>query len=290
MLTFERAMRERDFCVTADLPLAPATTVATLRADLDRLRGHVDAVQVSDSPGGIPHMAPLVAAGLCLDSGIDPVVNLSGRDRNRIALQSELLGAAALGVTSLLLTRGDRLPATLSPRAQKVYEFGAKRLLRCASLIGGEPGLPPVNGFYLGSAVRVIDPPDGWQPDGINNKADVGCKFVQTQPVLDVDVLARYLKSLVASRVLQRVSVVVSVPVITSQQGYEALVGSTRGLLLPPRFDPEFGAQDVRERGIRLAAGTVASIRSMPGAAAVNLCGADAGAIAAVISHLETRS
>lgn len=290
MLTFERAMRERDLCVTAELPLVPASTAETIARDLGRLAACVDAVQVTDSQTGIPHMAPLVAAQLCLAQGIDPVVHLSGRDRNRIALQSELLGAAAAGVTSLLLTRGDRLPATLTPRAQKVYEFGAKRLLRCASLIGSEPGLPPANGFYLGSAVRVIEPPPDWRPDGINTKADVGCKFVQTQPLLETEVFAAYLGKLVASRVLRRVSLVATVPVITSRAELDALQNSASKPVLPTGIASCFDGSDARARGISLAANVMASVRRLPGVSAIHVSGDDAQAIAEAISLSEIRA
>lgn len=287
-------MRERDFTLTAVLPLAPAATERSIAADLDVLRQHVDAVQVTDSPTGIPHMSPLVAASICLRHGVDPVMHLSGRDRNRIALQGDLLGAATLGVTSLFLMRGEKLPATLTPRAQRVYEFGAKRLLRCASLIGSETTLPPAGGFFLGAPVRVVQPPAGWQPRGIETKADVGCKFLQTQPVAELTTLGIFLKRLIASRTLERVSVVVSVPLVTTAEALAAfderpnaaLVGDDLRRALAAAGSPA----EARAVGIRHCAALLAGLARVPGVAGANLTGfTDSRAAAEAISLSEIR-
>ncbi len=82
----------------------------------------VDAMQVTDNPGGRVHLSPLIAAGVLLDNGIDPVLHMTCRDRNRLALRSDLLGAAALGVTSLLLMRGDSLSEKSSSHAGTVFD------------------------------------------------------------------------------------------------------------------------------------------------------------------------
>ncbi|MGH8194148.1 MAG: methylenetetrahydrofolate reductase, partial [Woeseiaceae bacterium] len=113
MHTFRDAVRSKDFVVTAQLPLDPASTARDVRASVDALHGIVDALQISDNHDARPHLAPLAAASLVLQSGMDALVHMSCRDRNRIALQSDLMGAAALGVTSLILTRGEKLPASL---------------------------------------------------------------------------------------------------------------------------------------------------------------------------------
>ncbi len=294
MQTFEKAIREKNFALTAELPLAPASTERSILADLDILGPQVDAVQVTDSPAGVPHMSPLVAASICLRHGVDAIMHLAGRDRNRIALQSDLLGAGAAGVTSLLLMRGERLPPTLTPRAQKVYEFGAKRLLRCASLIGSERGLPPANGFFLGSPVRVIDPPPAWEPRGIASKAEVGCKYVQTQPLLDPGILEIYLRRLIASRMLERVSLIACVPLVSRDADLEALRTGSRGAVLPEDFCVAIAgatsAAEARAIGIERAAAVLAELQRLPGVAGAHLAGfRDSRAAAEAISLSGTR-
>lgn len=271
MQTFQASLRDKDFTLTAELPLAPAATARSIVADLTALGDTVDAVQVTDNADGIPHMSPLVVAGICLTHGCDPLLHVSGRDRNRIALQSDILGAAAIGVTSLLMMRG-KLPDTLTPPARKVHELGAKRLLRCAYLVSGEEALIPAPGFLLGSMVRVMKPRSGWQPRAIEAKADVGCKFVQTQPLLDTGKLQAYLQHLVAARTLQRISVIVSVPLLTTSAQVEALMQPERRCLLTAAHIERLErSSDMRREGIAMCAETLQAVRSIPGVAGANI-------------------
>ena len=113
---------------------------------------------------------------------------------------------------------------------------------------------------------------------------------MQTQPLLETATLEAYLQRLVESRVLQRVSLVVTVPVITSTVDLEALQNSASKVLLPVEIEKQLAGDSVRERAIRLAAETIARVRSLRGTAAVNVSGNDAAAIAEAISLSEIRS
>lgn len=289
MRTFQQAARDFDFTLTAELPLGATSNRRSIEHDIGSLGDAVDAVQVTDNPTGIPHMSPLVAAGICLENGKDAVLHVSGRDRNRIALQSEILGAAAAGLSSLLMMRGDKLPADLTPRARKVYEFGAKRLLRCAELIGGESSLVAPPGFFLGSMISVIAPRGDWHPRGIETKADVGCKFVQTQPLLDIELLRRYMEKLVASRVIQRVSVIVSVPLLSSAAQLEALLKRSRPALMPEAMISTLRkSRSVREDGMSILSETLDALSALPGVSGANIVAIDdAEAAAGAISLSE---
>jgi methylenetetrahydrofolate reductase (NADPH) len=271
LLTFQKAVREFDFTLSAELPLAPESTRRSIELDISKLSHLVDAFQVTDNPSGIPHMSPLVAAGFCLQHDKDAILHVSGRDRNRIALESEILGAAAAGITSLLMLRGDKLPEDLTPRARKVYEFGAKRLLQRAQQIGEKEALVPA-GFFLGSMISVIAPRDDHPPRGIEAKADVGCKFVQTQPLLDVRLLRHYMQRLVESGVIRRVSVIVSVPVLSSAAQLDALLQRPRPALVPGELTASLRASRTpRADGIRMTAEALGAVCAVPGVAGANL-------------------
>jgi methylenetetrahydrofolate reductase (NADPH) len=292
LFTFQQAVREKDFCVTAELPLAPGSTVAAIARDIDALRDVTDAVQTRDSPDGVPHISALVAAGLCLQRDKDVVLHMSGRDRNRIALQSDILGAAAAGITSILMMRGAKLPDSLNPPARKVYDFGAKRLLRCASRVGSERQLVAPPGFFLGSTVTALVPADGWQPRAIQGKAEAGCKFVQTQALLDLETLRAYMQRLVESRILQQVSAIVSVPLPSSVSQVRALMQRTRAALIPGRTVERMSqSRDPRMEGITICAETLAELKKIPGVAGANIVAInDCEAAAEAISLSEIRS
>lgn len=233
MRKFRDAVRDSDFVVAAQLPLAPGTTAEDVRHMLETLQPVVDAVLVTDNTSTRPHMSPLAAASIALHSGQDPIVQLSCRDRNRIALQGDLMGAAALGVTSLVLTRGEKLPAAHKQRIKGVFDIGAQRLLATAQAVSANERLIAPPGFFLGANVTVIDPPDGWSADGVDSKADAGSKFLLTQPCLDVGVLSRYMAALVARKAIERISVIVQVPLLDSAEMLGELRNARRPLIIP---------------------------------------------------------
>jgi methylenetetrahydrofolate reductase (NADPH) len=230
--TFRDAVRTNDFVITAQLPLSPGTTADDVRHFAKVLQPVADAVQISDNSTTIPHMSPLAAASLTIQSGMDPVVHMSCRDRNRIALQSDLIGAAAMGVTSLLLIRGEKLPAAHKQRIKGVFDIGAQRLMATAQAVGANERLVAPPGFFLGSNVTVIDPPADWSADGIDTKAGAGSKFVQTQACLDLAILRKYMAALVARKALERISVIVQVPLLASMEMIGDLQRARRPLLI----------------------------------------------------------
>jgi methylenetetrahydrofolate reductase (NADPH) len=230
--TFLSGIRSCDFVVTAQLPLTPSTTAADIRCAVEALQPVVHAVQISDNTTTQPHMSPLAAASIALNAGMDAVVQLTCRDRNRIALQSDLMGAAALGITSLILSRGEKLPASHKQRIKGVFDIGAQRLLATAQAIGANERLVASPGFFIGSNITAIDPPENWTAAGIDSKADAGSKFVQTQPCLDIGVLRKYMAAVVATKSLERISVIVQVPLLESIDMVDELQNARRPLLI----------------------------------------------------------
>lgn len=280
-------MRGKDFVVTAQLPLDPGTVGSDVRAQLAALRGHVDAVQLCDDPGAHPHISPLAAACLALAAGVDPIVHLSCRDRNRIALQSDLMGAAAIGVTSLVLSRGQKLSASFSQKVKGVFDIGAQRLLATAQALSAHERLIAPPGFFLGANVTALDPPDDWTADGVSDKADAGVHFVQTQDCLDVATLRRYMAALVARKALERISVVVQVPLIDSLAMLHELRQRRRPLLVTPAIARRLeDADDIAAEGEAVCGEVLAGIRQVPGVTAVNLTyRGDAAAAVRVITR-----
>ena len=272
MKTFRDAVRTSDFVVTAQLPLRPGTTVEDIAQNLAALQPFIDAVQIPDNTSTEPHMSPLAAASFALRAGIDPLVHLNCRDRNRIALQSDLMGAAALGVTSLILSRGEKLSAAHKQRTKGVFDIGAQRLLATARAISANPRLIAPPGFFLGSNVTVIDPPDDWSAEGLDSKAGAGSKFVQTQPCLDVAVLRKYMAALVARKRLERVSVIVQVPLLRSLDAAREMQGMRRPLLISQELLARLEqTADFARQAELICVEVIGALTAVPGVAGVNL-------------------
>ncbi len=121
----------------------------------------VDALQVPDAHDGRLQMSGLAAAAILLGEGVDPLVHLTGRDRNRIALENDLLGLGALGVTSLLLTRGEELPSGYKPPTRQVLELSGEDLVTTAVQLGEDESIPAAPEFCIGTAATVFAPEEG---------------------------------------------------------------------------------------------------------------------------------
>ena len=125
MKTFKEAVRKKDFAISAEIYLRPESDAESLRAQAIALRDSVDGLLLTDNQYGQLHMSTTAAASILIDYGVDPIVQLTCRNRNRIALISDLLGVGALGVTSLLLVAGERAPEQFQPRPKPVMDLSA---------------------------------------------------------------------------------------------------------------------------------------------------------------------
>jgi len=253
--TFQEAIRTRDFTLTAQLKLTHETDRESVLHQADVLGPVVDAIQVTDNPGGSVHMSTLSAATLLLQQGIDPIAQMSCRDRNNIALQSDLLGAQAVGITSLLIQRGDKLPADYRPKTKQVFDFSSGDLISAALRISRER--KPAD-FHIGSVITVFNPKSEWRAKSLVAKVDAGARFLQTQMCFDMDVLRRYMARLVAVRLPRRAHIVVSVATLPSGETARWVRDNLRGSVMPDavirRLDQ---APDPEQEGVKLCCANV---------------------------------
>jgi methylenetetrahydrofolate reductase (NADPH) len=272
MKTFHAAIRTQAFTLTGQLKLEDGTTPAELLQQAELLRPFVDAVQVTDSPNGMVHMSPLAAASLLLQAGIDPIVQLSCRDRNRIALQSELLGAAAIGVSSLLLQRGDKLPRDYQPKTKQVFDIGAKRLVGAARAIQQDPRLANAANLFIGTVALAFNPRSEWKPAALLGRSDAGARFIQTQLCFDLDALRRYVRQLSAAKLTHRVHVIVSLGTLPSADTARWLRQHLRGSVMPKALIGRMEqARDPEQEGVDICAELLQQVAEIPGVDGANL-------------------
>ena len=195
-------LRSGAFVVTAEVVPPVSCEARDLIGKIEPLRGVADAVNLTDGAGARSHMASLAAAALAVQSGVEPILQPTCRDRNRIALQSDLLAAAAMGIENLLLLRGDDPSAGDQPDAKPVFDVDASVLTQIAvgirdrrELMSGRKIAGRAN-FFIGVADSPIDPPAGWTPSRLKAKIDAGAQFAQTQFCMDAKVARRYTQCL----------------------------------------------------------------------------------------------
>ena len=258
--------------MTGELRLVEDTGRAGVGRQAELLSGVVDAVVVPANPHGTIHMAGLAAASLLIQHGLDPVLHVASRDRNRIALRGELLGATALGVTSLVLQRGDKMHGRKLSKEKKKKKVGSLKLLSVAKRLSDHQAMNNEPELYLGTRATVWEPNQDREPEVLLAKADAGAQFVQTQPCLDVDRLRRYMKMLVEVRFTHRCQMFVSVPILDSAESAGMLNESTRSGAVPKDVIKRLAAASSPERlGEELATRVLRELQDIPGVAGANL-------------------
>lgn len=274
----EAKLRAGVFVVTAESvpPLsADADEIVARAADL---KGYADAVNVTESPTARVHVSPLAAAKLMLDAGIEPILQFTTRDRNRLALEADILGAAALGVRNILCLRGDDPSAGEQPETKPVYDIGARELIAIAARMrdrgelpsGRKIASPPA--LFIGAADTPLDPAPGWEPAGLAAKCASGADFVQTQFCFDAGVIARYIARLGEAGLIERLYVIVGTGPIPSAKSARWMQKNLPGVEVPDaviaRLD---GARDERAEGRRICIELMQALKEIPGVAGVHL-------------------
>ena len=283
-MSFRQALNSKDFVITAEVPLTPESSRESLLADAELLADSVDGILLTDNQYGQPHMVPSAAAGILLVGGHSPILQLSCRNRNRIALIGELLGARALGVDSLMLVRGSVVPDAYKPRPKPVMDLDAKELIAMAQTMNEDEKLSSAQDFLLAAAATVHDPTPDWHPDELISKADVGTQLVFTQLCFDIDLLRRYMEFLVSHQLVRRFSVIVSIAPVFSADLAIWLRENRRRAIVPDSLVERLKAADDREAGIDACADLIAEASTIPGVSGVNFSlGEDVKAVPEIV-------
>lgn len=286
-MSFAAALRTRPFTVSAEL--TPISDANALVKQARALLQAVDAIQVSDNPTGRAQVAALAAAAVLRQAGIDPVLHMSCRDRNRVALRSDLLGAATLGVTSLLVMRSGPLRVGARPASKPVAEMGATQLIAAARALRENEtptalGMARAPDFFIGAMMTVFDAPRGWQPRAPTAKVDAGAQFLQSQLCFDTQVLRRYMKHLVDTRLVHRCHVMVSIAAPATAESARWMRDNLRGALVPDVFVRRLRqASDPERVSVEICAEVLRELATVPGVSGAHFLAPVSPAIAAAI-------
>jgi methylenetetrahydrofolate reductase (NADPH) len=272
------ALRNGNFVVTAELSPPISTDPSEFIARALALRGLVTAVNVTDGAGAKTHMSSLTAAHFLVTNGVEPILQVTCRDRNRLALQGDLIGAVALGIRNVLVLRGDDPKAGDQPDAKPVFDLDTVGVLTMAHSMRSERRLPSgtkITGHFpllLGAAETPVDPPEGWQPTGLIAKADAGADFVQTQFCMDVDIARRYAARLLDLGLAQRLAILIGVAPIPSARSARWMREKLRGTLIPESIVERLErTSDPKHEGKKICIELMREMAQIPGIAGVHV-------------------
>ncbi|MDQ5849225.1 MAG: methylenetetrahydrofolate reductase [Pseudomonadota bacterium] len=273
---FQARLRSGDFVVTAEITPPVSTDPAEFLRRAMPLKGLATAVNVTDGAGAKVHLSSLATAHFLVQSGIEPIFQMTCRDRNRLALQSDLLGAAALGIRNILALAGDDPKGGDQPEAKPVYDLDSKGLLAMANRMRAEGVLPSgtkIDGplrLVLGAADVPIDPKPGWEPKGLKAKIEAGADFVQTQFCMDILVVRRYMSRLREAGI--QIPILVGVAPIPSARSARWMREKLFGTIIPDEHVARLEkAADAKLEGRKICVEVLQQFAEIPGVAGAHV-------------------
>ena len=276
MAAFASLLKSGEFVVTAELNPPKSAADGVVRRRAEALRGVVDAVNVTDSNRSVVAMAAIPAASIVQSAGLEPIVQITGRDRNRIALQADVLGAAAIGIENFVFMSGDDPKQGNHPEAVFVKDLDGVGLVKMAVgmrdqarfLSGDEIKQPPK--MLVGATASPFTKPIEADLAKTLEKIAAGAEFLQTQPVFDLATFSRWLVE-VRRGTSREVPIIAGVLILRSPEQAERLAKVPGLSFGPDAIDRMKGAADPEAEGIAIAVEMVKSLRSLPGVRGVHL-------------------
>ena len=274
----EKVLTSGAFTVTAEVGPPKGTSARVVQSRGEAIRAHCDAINVTDNQSAVVRMSSLAGCVLLKQMGVDPVMQMVCRDRNRIAIQSDVLGAIALGIGNVLCLSGDHQQFGNHPSAKNVFDVDSIQLIQvlaqmrdekkfmCGENISGEVPL------FIGAVENPYAEPFEFRVVRLAKKAKAGASFIQTQGIFDVPKFARWMEMVRDRGLHEQVHILAGVIPLRSPGMARFMRDYIAGLSVPDEVVTRMeSASDVKEEGIAIAVETIDQIKEIPGIHGVHI-------------------
>ncbi len=298
--TLERTLRDGHFAVTGELGPPQSADGDVIRQKAALLRGYCDAVNITDNQTAIVRMSSIGAGTIVVQEGLEPVIQMTCRDRNRLAIQSDLMGAYALGMRNLLCLSGDHQRFGNHPGAKNVFDIDSLQLVRMVADMRDEclfqcgdkfKGIEPR--FFIGAAAAPFADPVDFRPYRLAKKVKAGADFIQTQLVYDIPAFRKYMEKVRELGLHEQTYILAGVGPLKSPGMARYMKNNVPGILVPDatiermtaagarwagKKKEELTVEDKRERsaawkaeGIQICIDLIQDLREIEGVAGVHV-------------------
>jgi 5,10-methylenetetrahydrofolate reductase len=288
----EKILRAGHFAATGELGPPQSADGEVIRRKAGLLKGVVDAVNITDNQTAIVRMSSIASAVLAMGEGLEPIIQMTCRDRNRLAIQADLLGAYALGVRNLLCLTGDHQSFGNHPSAKNVHDLDSINLVRmvkdlrdAARFQCGDEVKGVCPRFLIGAAANPFGDPFDFRPFRLAKKVAAGADFIQTQLIYDVPRFREFMKRVVDMGLHEKVSILAGVGPIKSSGAARYMRDKVPGMIVQdmyvqrmeaavadiPKEDKKARRQAWEQEGIKMCIEQIQEIREIPGVAGVHI-------------------
>ena len=276
----QKVLKSGKFAVTAEAGPPRGAKPEVVREKAKILKGYVDACNVTDNQTSVVRMCSLAACKIVLDEGIEPVMQMVCRDRNRIAAQSDILGAASLGLSNLLCLSGDHQIFGDHPQAKNVFDIDSIQLLQIARQMRDEgkfAGGKDVDGkpdLFIGAAVNPFADPFKIQVPRLAKKVAAGAQFIQTQCVFNVEKFKEFMKGVRDRGLHKKTYIMAGITPIKSVPMAEYMAAKVAGMDLPAALIERVRGVEKKmqkQEGIKIAVETIQQLKEIEGISGVHI-------------------
>jgi methylenetetrahydrofolate reductase (NADPH) len=276
----ERVLRSGLFAVTSELHAPDSANPDDVYKNALVLSEVCDGINATDGSGANCHMSSMGCCALLTRAGYDPVLQVACRDRNRIAIQGDLLGAAAMGVKNVLCLTGDDVSNGDQPEAKRVFDFDSIQLLRVAKMMRDEGVL--LSGrkliaapkFFLGAAANPFVPPLDWRAHRLAKKIEAGADFIQTQYCFDVPRLEKYMQQVRDMGLHEKAFMLIGVGPLRSERAAKFMRSKVPGVWIPDEIVDRLAKTPKKQKeaeGIRICVEIIQQVREIEGVHGVHV-------------------
>jgi methylenetetrahydrofolate reductase (NADPH) len=275
---FERVLRSGVFAVTAEIAPPDSADPEEVYERASLFAGYVDAINATDGSGAHCHMSSVGMCSLLTRLGYAMVMQVSARDRNRIAIQGDVLGASAMGVSNILCLTGDSVEVGDHPQAKPVFDVDCMSMLEMIRgmrddkhfLSGRKLSSPPQ--VFLGAAANPFGPPIDYRPYRLAKKIAAGAQFVQTQYCFDVELFKDYMHKARDEGLLEKVFVLAGVGPLASAKSAEWIRSNVPGVHIPDSIIERLkGADDQKQEGLNICVEMINRLQEIEGVRGVHI-------------------
>ena len=280
----ERVLSAGHFAVTAEIGPPRGPDVEALKNKANLVRGIADAYNVTDNQTAVVRMSSIAGAKILLDDGLEPVMQMVCRDRNRIAIQSDLLGASAMGIRNCLCISGDHQSAGAGgklkghPGAKNVYDIDSVQLisvlkgLRDEAVQQGGDSISPAAAFFIGAAWTPFGPPEKFRTIRLAKKINAGADFIQTQAVYDIERFTEALKKARDMGLTERTAILPGIIIPRSAGMLKYMNANVPGIEIPDEIVNRMkDSADAKAEGMKIAVELIEAVKNMKGVKGVHI-------------------
>ena len=276
----KKVLDRGDFAVTAECGPPKGADPDVVKSKGQILNGYVDSINVTDNQTAVVRLCSLAACALLKAEGLDPVFQVVTRDRNRIALQSDVLGASALGIRNILCLTGDHQSFGNQPQAKGVFDIDSIQLIQtvrqmrdAAQIMGGE-ALTMAPHLFIGAVENPFADPFKYRVARLATKVDAGAEFIQTQCIFNLNRFRKWIELAKDEGLDNKVYILGGITPLKSARMAEYMAKQVAGMEVPEeiiRRMKSVPSKQQRQEGVRIAVETIQALREVDGVHGVHI-------------------